>query len=469
MVSPSPDVGLLVVHGIGEQHPLDTARKVVRGLEHVYGVDLLCLGEDHDRGTIDLQLRGGPKRVRLYDVHWAPLFDKKAKGSFIMETVLSVATFPLLNRRHHLYRPARPLAPVLLRTLPLLPLSALAYLGLWGVRVLGMFARFPDVESPHQSAGGPWWRRLFDTTRQHAKSTSDEYTRLDAVLDKFAGDVFQYVGGSVPTRAEASDADVVRAKFWECLEAARVDGCGEVQVLAHSLGTVVAYNALTGYGIPEEQMDDQDRPVEVTRLWTIGSPLEKIAFFFPVMTQADPVVAYRTSPALGVLHGDAKQPAWVNFRNPLDPVAGRLRSFPGWRVDNRRVWAGGVGRSHVVYERNPRFLEALTESLFGSARTQSVPRRTRLLGFLVALLESVALMLLLVVPIVLGAALLLATAGLVPWLAGWLVGLVASDATADEVRFWGLRTLSVMFVITLLIARLLQSVDAHRAWQDPSI
>jgi len=350
----------------------------------------------------------------------------------------------------------------------LLPLSALAYVGLWGVRLLGMFARFPGVESPQQSAGGPWWRKLFDTARQRAKSTSHEYTRVDAVLDKFAGDVFQYVGGSVPTRAEASDADLVRARFFECLEAARVDGCGEVQVLAHSLGTVVAYNALTGYGIPEEQTDPQDRPVKVTRLWTIGSPLEKIAFFFPVMTQADPVVAYRTSPALGVVHGDSKRPTWVNFRNPLDPVAGRLRSFPSWRVDNRRVWAGGVGRSHVVYERNPRFLEALTESLFGSARTRPVSGRTRVLGFLAALLESVALMLLLVVPIVLGAALLLTTAGLLPWLAGWLVGLVASDAIADGVRFWGLRTLSVMFVITLFLGPLLQSADAHRAWQDAS-
>ena len=89
MGNAKPLTALLVVHGIGEQQRLDTAHKVVAGLQRVYG-DELTSTDDPEAGTIDLELRGSPVRVRLYEVHWAPLFRDKAKGSFIAETVQTV-------------------------------------------------------------------------------------------------------------------------------------------------------------------------------------------------------------------------------------------------------------------------------------------------------------------------------------------------------------------------------------------
>jgi hypothetical protein len=451
---------LIVVHGIGEQRRLDTARKVVRGLSRVYADELSDV-ENVEEGTIDLVLRGSPVHVRLYEMHWATLFDENAKGSFIAESIQSVAVFPWLNRRHRLYKARRRLPPMILWTSVLWLLSSIAYLGVWGLRLFGSLAMGLSGRAPQAVSEGPLWQRA----RDQARLARHAYTPVDERIDKVVGDVFQYVSGSAPNKPPGVAADQVRALFFERLEAARSDGCDDVQVLAHSLGTVVVYNALTGYRLPEAQANSNDRPLQVSRFWTIGSPLEKFAYFFPTMTQPEALAAYQTSPGLAGVRGVSTTPRWINFFNPLDPVAGRLRSFPGWHIDNRRVWAGGMGRSHVVYERNARFLEALTEALFGAARVMPVSMTARLGGFLAAALESVLLLLVLAIPVVAGVALLTFVALLLPWIAGTLIGLVFSEEVEQGIRFWGAMVLGVPLLATVLTQGLVSAGDEHRAWR----
>ena len=129
----------------------------------------------------------------------------------------------------------------------------------------------------------------------------------------------------------------------------------DIYILAHSLGTVVSYHALTGIGQPAG-----DPPYAPRRLFTIGSPLEKIRFFWPWTVR-------RTRPSA---HPEFR---WTNFYHRMDAVSGSLRRFAAWApLENVRLTGGGgFLRSHVVYERSPEFLGMLTKELFGE---RAVPR-----------------------------------------------------------------------------------------------
>jgi hypothetical protein len=430
-------VGVLVVHGIGEQHPLDTAQKVVRGLREVYGDELTVGTPDAEHATLTVDLAGASVRVRLYEVYWADLFHAGAHGSFVAERIQTVALFPLLNRRHGLYQPPRSRPGVYAWTALLAVSSTLAYAGWWGIRLLAT----PWADRPTTRRTGSF----LEQARAAADDAARARSPVDRILDDVAGDVFQYVGGSVPGQPAGTAADQVRERFGAQLEAARRDGCDDVQVLAHSLGTVVAYHALTGYRGADDAL------AGVSRLWTIGSPLSKIAFFYPSMTQ---------------LPRPAGAPTWVNFRNPLDPVAGRLRSFREWEVDDRTVWSGGVGRSHTIYERNPHVLEALTGALFGEARVTPASRAARLRGAVEAAGESLLVLVALALPVVAGLMLFTALALLLPWLAGTLVGLVASDGVETKVKDWGAIVVGIPLLLTLLVlGPLADSADEHRVWR----
>src|SRR5690606_32645481 len=121
-------------------------------------------------------------------------------------------------------------------------------------------------------------------------------------------------------------------RFHQVMETAQRNH-GEVHVLAHSLGTVVAYHALTGMGQP-----DARPPYAPRRLYTIGSPLEKIRYVWP----------WTVSPTTPSVHPDFR---WFNFHHRLDAVSGRLRRFEAWApiADVPLAGGGGLLRSHVVY------------------------------------------------------------------------------------------------------------------------
>ena len=96
-------------------------------------------------------------------------------------------------------------------------------------------------------------------------------------------------------------------------------------------------------------------------LYTIGSPLEKIRFFWPGLRLETNLAGERPI-------------AWDNFVSYFDPVAGMLRRFNEWGpVNNYRLLGGGFLSGHVVYERSDVFLGRFTGGLLGQAMT---PRRT---------------------------------------------------------------------------------------------
>jgi hypothetical protein len=248
-------------------------------------------------------------------------------------------------------------------------------------------------------------------------------TKLDILLDEYLGDVFSYLNSSgdafhregdeqkVPEAVLQAGADI-RARFNQQLLKAHEDGCASVQVVAHSLGTVVSYHALSGFGCDPAQADANPyraARAKVTHLYTIGSPLEKIRFFWP-----------RLAPCGGPIGGPSLR--WHNFASWFDPVAGMLRSRSGWgEVTNHRILGGGFIRAHVIYGHSPQFLRTLAHGLTGRYfRFERTPKE-KARDWLMLAGETLFAPAIIVVTLVAGAAVMLFTAILVPWALSWIL------------------------------------------------
>jgi hypothetical protein len=236
-------------------------------------------------------------------------------------------------------------------------------------------------------------------------------TWLDRLMDAYAGDVTNFIasmaqlprlredlvvarafGGEAPTDALSASlphdlvqsfvdaprrerevmqlADRTKARFERAAwVAAMQDGCTEIQVLAHSLGTLVAYHAMNRAPLPPETAARTETcAATLTRFHTIGSPLEKIQFFWPrlVAPRADQPALFGQGPggraAAIDVHPEFR---WKNYYSVSDKVSGALRRFQGWSgIENRRLAGlGGVLSAHVAYKQNADFLRALAEQL----------------------------------------------------------------------------------------------------------
>lgn len=228
---------------------------------------------------------------------------------------------------------------------------------------------------------------------------------------------------------------------------AQADGCAAIHVVAHSLGSVVTYHALSGFGF---EGDEAVRAAcaNVRRVYTIGSPLEKIRFFWPRLTPDGPPL------------GGAKI-EWDNFRSYFDPVAGRLRQLAEWgELRNHSLLGGGFFRGHLVYEHSPVFLAALTRGLAGREipleRTPDERRR----DFFVLLGETLLAPVVVIAVLLLGAAIFVALAALVPF----LVSLVLRWFLPTEVAI----VKTGFFIMLGMLALVFSVAPALRAWSAHS-
>jgi hypothetical protein len=367
MPPPGP-IAILVVHGIGAQQAGESAHKLLAGLARV---DRNVESTAHE-GAVTVY--GQP--VRIYEVYWADLLSgASTRGAFDIKELQSLSWFPWLNHRCGNY-PRGHYSFLKLAwwwiALPIFNFFALfAYYGAGLMMTIATGGRSVRTETPARSPAGLSREEsrgsVWAEARRAAERTSGPGP-MDVLLDEYVGDVFSYVNsagrafyrdtGDTPAPAAAEHVyERIVQRFYDRLLKARADGCETIHVVAHSLGTVVAYHALTGLGFDPGARTDTDAIrsalAKVRRLYTIGSPLEKIRFFWPRLTPAS--AAFGT-PAF----------QWDNFVSWFDPVAGTLKRFDEWgTVSNHRLLGGGFIRGHVVYEHSPVFLGVLARGLCG--------------------------------------------------------------------------------------------------------
>lgn len=452
------DVAVLVVHGIGAQKPGETLNKLLYGLRRMHGEAIPANAED---GTV---VALGGKRVRFHEVYWADLLrGDVTHGGFRIMELQSLSWFPWLNLRCGNYPPGRYSILKLAGWCLLLPLvNFLVLLAYYGARlVAGIVSTVLRTGTPPQ--GGSSLSRALRAARAGTEASA----WLDALLDEYAGDVFSYVNSAgrafhreagepaVPEPVARCHAAIMLRFYDRLLEAA--DNSASIQIVAHSLGTVVSYHALTGLHFDTLGRTDEAlvrlAASKVTQLHTIGSPLEKIRFFWPMLVRAE-----------ALLGADALR--WDNFVSWFDPVAGRLDSFDDWAEPvNHRLLGGGFIRGHVVYEHSPVFLREFTRSLCGGAMPFVRPLKERVRDLLILLGETLLAPALLIVVLVLGVMVLAFTASLLPYLLSLpLRVFMAPEVWAPFVDGF-MYVLAGMMVLALFIAPLLRAWRVHaRDW-----
>jgi hypothetical protein len=188
------------------------------------------------------------------------------------------------------------------------------------------------------------------------------------ILVQYVGDVGIYVTSHTLSSFDQIRDDIkalVRRVVCAVYQQGRYE---RVIIVGHSLGSVIAYDALNGLMLGDSLSGAFD--VQRTRrLVTFGSPLDKTAFVFRAVdaltapireglaAAVQPLLIYRPSP----------QPTfdWVNLHSPHDIISGALDLYP--QVINRRdlqadtpLWA------HVQFWSNELLARTIAEACVDS-------------------------------------------------------------------------------------------------------
>jgi hypothetical protein len=443
-------VGLLVVHGIGEPDPGEMLRSVVDGLETAYGRKTFT---EDDNVKVRTTRTAGPdgseqvSEVRIYEVFWArELGPEKVLGSFDIRRLQQLVWFPWLNwRRVKNFAYEYRLLHVLAWTFVLVPIGAIITAAYQGSQfVLQIIQSMVDGLRESDTLTGlakrfrtvPILGVVLNTARKD-ESPGPKRTPLDAFLDTHVCDIFNYVDSAGEANAFVPAAargiyDVFRNTLQRAVEK---DRCTEIQILAHSLGSVITFHALTTYRSDTEELVSLEGPVEnrppLTRVFTIGSPLEKFRFFWPKL------IAGRNS---RTRHADFQ---WHNFNSPGDLVAGPLRTYD-WvpNISNHSVnGAWGVFTAHTGYRRHPTFL-----NVFGPAVTAEPVRPqakwSHPAGRVASgLYESVGIPLLLIALAAVGVVYVYISWAITGWLAGRMISTPIEGARLVLGSSWGMHVL----------------------------
>jgi hypothetical protein len=460
-----PPVGLLLVHGIGMQEPGDTLEGFLGGMRIAYGERLRVTRREQGYAVLE----GVGRTVHVIEVYWADLLQgAPVKGTFDHRRLREWAWFPLLYAQADSTRTRRAdRLRAAADSFGLAIVAAAFSAGLFGARILASAVQ-GGVEAVRESARG------------RPRPTVRERTALDRVLDEIVGDVFNYVHGvtgAFPTDDD-KDADeqatvnagivsrvaAIQPRFTTAVGRVRDAGCSELQVLAHSLGTVVAFRGLC---LRERApMPGAGHVLRLTRFHTFGSPIEKFRRFWWRVVDGSalgPGIAEGST----MLAEASSGMRWDNFYSPLDLVSGALSPCSGWPEphNHRAPGLGGLVSAHVAYHGNPRFVAFIGEALTGEHPRIEVPLAARAWGHARALAET------LVAPAVLVGVSLLGFVVMVGF--AWLVGL----AISRPLSWMGLSTLatilhlympaSILFVMTIgdmIIGRADARALHHRYW-----
>lgn len=370
-------IALLVVHGIGSQRQGETLAACAAALQRAYPAAEL---RDRNGASItpknicslaldEAILDQGSWQVHLYEVYWAhSLAGPNVEASFNKFLFEETTWFPWFNWKRGL-------------------LSRQQY------SRLHIWARTAQM-----------WLLAFVATIIYEIVPKKIHSK---VLDQIVADVWNYTqsyGGSLQESSPIYGAGkAIVDCFRQTVRRAQQDGCGELQIIAHSLGTVVAYNALTRYPSPASNA----APMPITHLYTIGSPLEKFLFIWTRLLRPS-----LPSPEIqidGVAIAAGPKIRWKNFYSPLDMVSGKLRRFQEWgQVENQRLWGlGGLARAHISYFKNPVVIAALAAGLGGQAQPVKIAWAERAKFAMIGIVENLAVPVIVVLALLWGIAMFL--------------------------------------------------------------
>jgi hypothetical protein len=472
--------------------PVDSER-YIHGFEMAFDEETLFIYEVHWADLIDDELaRGSFDPIHLLPLAWFPWFNK-------------LAGRPGFDS----YGKGR----VTWWTIRLVPMSVLFFIGYVGLKaiphiwwawdsVISAIDRWHQV-SPRRgtaalarrSAASAWNRKR---PIKKIQTPSLDLMRLeqrgwfDILLDNYAGDVSNCVISmahlprlredimvaekALRNLIEHSKDTVTIAKFRQrlnveiqrrdklkCLEekllsrfnrtawiAVEKDRCSELQVLGHSLGSVIAYHAMNQNGtiatIETANLQCKPAAAVLTHFHTVGSPLEKVHFFWPKLVAPRdkyPTIFARGDGISMRVKADAGF-KWDNYYSVSDMVSGALRHYSAWGgVTNRHIpGLGGVFTAHVAYRGNRNFLRILAKSLGAEVKRTSETLKNRALSWLWSTIQAAAFPLAVMAVCMIGIFVLVSIAALTAaMLTGliWFLVYLISPLQLDWLANWSLK------------------------------
>jgi hypothetical protein len=156
-------------------------------------------------------------------------------------------------------------------------------------------------------------------------------------LIKYVGDVAAYVSShkldkfdEVRREIKTTVEEVFRTVY--LLKEGNQPAYRQVGVVAHSLGSVIAFDAVNAMLLeeelrPEDAMFVRDR---TTLLLTFGSPLDKVAYVYATITAATRMTREKLVGAAKPLTSDPasrRDLAWINLWSPNDVISGALEYY----------------------------------------------------------------------------------------------------------------------------------------------
>lgn len=402
------NVAVLLIHGIGEQQPYETIDGFARGLADYFrrqqcDVGLAAKAFPHENWTelaVELAIRREGQeqgRITVHEYYWTPYCEGKIKYAEVLAWMARTALSPIERFRRHLAAEAAAEGSTvgegrtaflffreLLRTITI-PLLFLA-LTLWVVLVIRQpnWSAVASLSLPGLAAG-------FGQAVRHPLAVLEWAANLAAwagmhrVLVGYLGDVALYTNADRRARSYAVRNSILTGAvdaLRQLLQRAHGGGYDRVILAAHSLGTVVALDAIDRLRA-EAQSAEQTAVLNcLTGLITFGSPLDEVLYFF--QQEAGQVQAIRTQ-LVNWLHsfrrarsGNDYRPYqlmdysyrtapelwWMNLYCPLDPVGPAPLKFyrPNEQVELRGPWLWGY--AHVQYTAEASLYQHIGERYF---------------------------------------------------------------------------------------------------------
>ena len=413
-------LAIIVSHGMGEQLQFETLNLVAESLwarqsnEPIDAsrtrVRYVAFGDDW-LPRVELKLRtseGHEREVHLYEVYWAPVTEGTVT---VRDVVLFLAGAGLrgirycargsfdrwmFGRRQEFTLPRRGVLQ-LGAALALLLALCLGFVGLAVASTAELFRLVwpgPAPAAPH------WLPDLPDAQLIGICAIAWLFfAALRWFLVQSVGDVAAYVSAhrasrfdTIRRRIQEIARNVARNVYGSRVAATGELEYGEVIVVGHSLGSVIAYDMLND-SINRDLLAVASgcQSLDVVRrtklFLTLGSPLDKTAFLFRTQKDDAPLREALAAAAQPLIVSYENRPArWINIWSPFDWVCGSLEYYDGEEaagshhahpVENVRDAGAPLDtvRAHLGYWRRGDFGERLYAALDAGPGVTAGPAR----------------------------------------------------------------------------------------------
>ncbi|MDD8018477.1 MAG: hypothetical protein PHP42_08890 [Bacteroidota bacterium] len=357
---------VLVIHGIDEQLPFQTLDEFTSTLWNVMEQrnDTSLLPGHHcivqRQGWIEnyISLESGARAnstVDVYEYYWAYKAERHVALGDIVEWLIATS-----DGAQKYYKENEKLAETYEGT-GVKAFSKKTFKKRWYLKQLGWLMRVlsfvPSVLSTWIAHNLSWLIMVLNPVMQWVEQQMIDYI----------GDVVIYTSADKRSKFYEVRADILNGAVDELTALLNDPKYTQVIVAGHSLGTVIAFDALNRIN-HEMNTGTVDRKLarKITGFVTFGSPLDKIAFFFREHT---PNEEYLRRQILNHYHSFKAKPLteqpnpkelsnpflplldhvyWINFWDPEDKVSGQLDFY---RVDKNIQLAleKNVLSAHTAY------------------------------------------------------------------------------------------------------------------------